>query len=139
MHDYDPEIPSNAISEDKIFLEACPQTPQHQHAFIMTHHPIFSVHTVLRVVGLTTENLLPTALNAEVKLYWHCCTFQNSDEEGDPEESDTDVPAITGEFHRHLGKVDWCICSRCIPMPHGIKHKHCIQSNGQCVWTNGTR
>ena len=57
----------------------------------MTHRPNFSVHAVLQGIGVTIENLLPTALNAEVKLYWCCCTFQNSDKEGDPEESDTDV------------------------------------------------
>ena len=27
-----------------------------------THHPIFCIHTVLQLVGLTTEKLLPTAL-----------------------------------------------------------------------------
>ena len=32
-----------------------------------THHPKFSIHTALQLVGLTTEKLLPTAL------YW--CHF----------------------------------------------------------------
>ena len=27
-----------------------------------THHPKFSIHTALQLVGLTTEKLLPTAL-----------------------------------------------------------------------------
>ena len=27
-----------------------------------THHPKISIHTVLKLVGLTTEKLLPTAL-----------------------------------------------------------------------------
>ena len=34
-----------------------------------THHPKFCIHTVLQLVGLTTEKLLPTALTNKILLY----------------------------------------------------------------------
>ena len=66
MHDYDPEIPTNLVSGDlffKIFLEDMPPYPPSIHANfashnMTTHHPKFSVHTALQLVGLTTEKLL---------------------------------------------------------------------------------
>ena len=39
-----------------------------------------------------------------------------SDEESDSDESDTDVRE-QASFTEHLGKVDWCSCSKCVPLP----------------------
>ena len=38
--------------------------------------------------------------------------------------SDTDVRE-QASFMEHLGKVDWCSCLRCIPLPCGIECQCC--------------
>ena len=49
-----------------------------------------------------------------------------SDEDSDLDESDTDVQE-QASFTEHLGKVDWCSCLGCVPMPCGIKCQCCIE------------
>ena len=80
MHDYDPKMPSNIISEDLSVYQNfpgghVPRTPQHWHAmhadsalhnnlhFLSTYHTKFFIHTVLQLISLTNEKLLLTALN----------------------------------------------------------------------------
>ena len=77
MHDYDPEMSLNSISED-LFFKAfpagrhAPRPPSisilrilialPQQLAFMTTHPKFSMHIALWLGGLTTKKLLPTAL-----------------------------------------------------------------------------
>ena len=77
MYDYDPEMPSNSILEDlffKIFLGHTPSLPSISMlcmlivlrtitCIITTDHPKIFLHTALKLVGLTTEKLLPRALS----------------------------------------------------------------------------
>ena len=47
-----------------------------------------------------------------------------SDKESDSEESDTDVRE-QASFAECLRSMDWCGCTKCIPMPHGIECQCC--------------
>ena len=62
------------------------------------------------------------AESTEVKLYQFkpSTLASSSNEESDLGESDTDVWE-QASFMERLGKMDWCICSKCIPMPCGIE------------------
>ena len=62
-----------------------------------------------------------STLNAEIELYHFEPTTVAcySDEDSDSDESETDVREQVG-FTDHLGRMDWCSCSRCVPMPRGI-------------------
>ena len=64
--------------------------------------------------------------STEVKLYQFepLALASSSDEESDLGESDTDVREQTS-FMEHLGKMDWCSCAKCIPMPRGIECQYC--------------
>lgn len=54
-----------------------------------------------------------------------CC----SDEESDLDELDTNVQEQVN-FTEHLGKVDWCSSSICVPMLRGIKCQYCTEMDG---------
>ena len=65
-------------------------------------------------------------ITAEVKPYQFELTTVAcySDEESDSDESDTNVRE-QASFMVHLGKVDWCSCSKCVPLPRGIECQCC--------------
>ena len=82
------------------------------------------------VMSLIPENELlimaESTLSTEIELYqFELMTVAcYSDEDSNSDESDTDVWEQVS-FTEHLGKVNWCSCLRCIPMPHGIECKCC--------------
>ena len=47
-----------------------------------------------------------------------------SDEDSDWDESNTDIRE-QASFTERLGTVDWCSCSKCVPMPSAIKCQSC--------------
>ena len=47
-----------------------------------------------------------------------------SDEDSNSDKSDADVQE-QASFTERLGKIDWCSCLRCIPMPRGIECQCC--------------
>ena len=67
-----------------------------------------------------------STLSSEIELYQFEPTTVAcySDEDSDSDESDTDVQKQVS-FKEHLEKVDWCSCSRCVPMPRGIEYQCC--------------
>ena len=66
------------------------------------------------------------AESTEVKPYQFepSALASSSDEESDLVESDTDVRE-QASFTERLGKMDWCSCAKCIPMPCGIECQCC--------------
>ena len=66
------------------------------------------------------------AESTEIKPYqFEPSTVANySDEESDSGESDTDVRE-QASFTERLGRMDWCSCANCIPMPRGIECQCC--------------
>ena len=82
------------------------------------------------MTSLIPEDALLTmaesTITAEVKPYQFEPTTVAcySDEESDSDESDTDVRE-QASFTERLGKVDWCSCSKCVPLPRGIECQCC--------------
>ena len=74
----------------------------------------------------TLLTMAESTITAEVKPYQFEPTTVAcySDEERDSDESDTNVRE-QASFTEHLGKVDWCSCSKCVPLPCGIKCQCC--------------
>ena len=82
------------------------------------------------MTSLIPEDALLTmaesTITAEVKPYQFEPTTVAcySDEESDSDESDTDVRE-QASFTECLGKVDWCSCSKCVPLPREIECQCC--------------
>ena len=82
------------------------------------------------MTSLIPEDALLTmaesTITAEVKPYQFepMTVVCYSDEESDSDESDTDVRE-QASFTERLGKVDWCSCSKCVPLPRGIECQCC--------------
>ena len=92
------------------------------------HHDILQLLHVL-VTSLIPEDTLLTmaesTITAEVPYQFEPMMGScYSDEESDSDESDTDVQE-QASFTEHLGKVDWCSCSKCVPLPRGIECQCC--------------
>ena len=75
------------------------------------------------VTSLIPEDALFTmaesTITAEVKPYQFepATVARYSDEESDSDESDVNMRE-QASFAEHLGKVVWCRCLNCVPMPH---------------------
>ena len=66
-----------------------------------------------------------STLSAEIEPYqFEPTTVACYSEDSNSDESDTDVRE-QASFTERLGKVDWCSCLRCIPMPRGIECQCC--------------
>ena len=67
-----------------------------------------------------------STLSAEIEPYQFEPTTVScySDEDSNSDESDAGVRE-QASFMEHLGKIDWCSCLRCIPMPRGIECQCC--------------
>lgn len=82
------------------------------------------------MTSLIPENELlimaESTLSAEIEPYQFEPTTVScySDEDSNSDESDADVRE-QASFTERLGKIDWCSCLRCIPMPRGIECQCC--------------